>query len=508
MKHRRNAFALLGLVAIGEPAYPAGGSIADQAITLTFPSSHWGGSPNVSFLGTEGVPATNVVFQSGWWYRVAGVDTSEHPLPPPDDESYTLYKMQAHWSNLDGKGIELWEYTEVFDNEGPSGTFRSSLAGRSTGSSEIDLVFFHYLDPDVGGSAAGDIGSELNPRYLSFGDAPSSVRYRSRYATHFQVGVYPTVRGLLGDGGLTNLNDTGMPFASGDVTAAYQFDVTAPSGTSGAVAGLGDVVVSSNLRSDHVKGTYPGPATGFPELLVQDPAGATVWGLRMRRTSFFAAEPFSTGSAAERVVGVDDFNANSEDELVLRNVVTGGLRVGYVDVSAPPPVNWQVAATGDFDDDGRADILWRNTTSQKLVAWLMNGPTKIGNLVPTPDQAADANWEVVGAADFDNDARRDLLWYNQTSGKCVIWYMGPNLVRLSGGFTNPSSVGNNNWKALAAADLGKGAGGVAGTPDIVWQNLTSKKLVVWHMDFAGNRTSGVFTTPDTAHQGFDLVGPR
>jgi hypothetical protein len=138
----------------------------------------------------------------------------------------------------------------------------------------------------------------------------------------------------------------------------------------------------------------------------------------------------------------------------------------------------------------------------------MNGLTKVGSIFPDPDHAADANWEVVGAADFNDDTHRDLLWYNVTSGRLVIWYMNASVVRTLGTFTNPNGVGNNNWKALAVGDYGKGAGGVFGAQDIVWQNETSYKVVVWHMDFAGNRTSGLFTTPDTNGVGYKLVGPR
>jgi len=491
---------------VSGPLFAVGGSMTDQAVTLTYPATHWSGMPDVSLVGTEIVPATSVVSQSGWWYRVVGVDTREHPFPPPDEEIYAPNKLQAHWNNVDGKGFEAWEYTDVFDSEGPSGTVRSVLGGSSTGASPVSLVVFHYLDPQVGGSAAGDIGTQLNPRYLNFADAPSIMSYRSRSSTHFQVGPAPTIRSLLNDTGVDNLNDSGLPFASGDVTAAFQFSASAPPAPASTV--LGDVVVTSNLGVDHIKGTFPGPASGFPELLVQDPSGPVGWALVMRRTQFILAEGLYSGTADDRIAGVDDFNSDSEDELVVRNVVTGVLRIGGATVSAPPAVNWAIAATGDFDADGRADILWRNATSQKLVVWLMNGATKIGNLIPSPDQAIDGNWTVVGAADFNHDFKKDLLWYNQTSGKCVIWYMGPNLVRLTGGFTNPANVGNANWKALVAADLGKGAGGILGTPDIVWQNSTSKKLVVWHMDFSGNRTSGVFTDPDTAYSSFDLVGPR
>ncbi len=207
---------------------------------------------------------------------------------------------------------------------------------------------------------------------------------------------------------------------------------------------------------------------------------------------------------------MDDFDGDFQDEPVFRDLVSGTAYVDHAAITGAPTLalNWKLSATGDFNADGKADILWRNTTSQKLVIWTMIGNAKVGNIIPSPDQAVDANWEVAGAADFNGDGNRDLLWYNQTSGKLVLWFMNASVVRITGQFTSPASVGNNNWRALAVGDYGKGPGGLYDTQDIVWQNDTSKKIVVWFMDLAGNRTSGTFTTPDTLNDGWDLVGPR
>ena len=86
--------------------------------------------------------------------------------------------------------------------------------------------------------------------------------------------------------------------------------------------------------------------------------------------------------------------------------------------------------------------------------------------------------------------------------------MSSSVARITGQFTNPASIGNNNWRVLAVGDFGQGAGGLYDTQDVVWQNDTSKKVVVWYMDQGGNRTSGTFVTPDTLPLTGDLVSPR
>lgn len=221
------------------------------------------------------------------------------------------------------------------------------------------------------------------------------------------------------------------------------------------------------------------------------------------------------------IVGADDFNHDDRTDLMFRNTSTGAVEFWLMNANNTTPtqgsvapltgaptlaLNWQVAATGDLNRDGRPDILWRNTTSQKLVGWLMGqngsaGTVKTGNIVPVPDQAINANWSVVALLDINLDGNVDLLWYNSTSGNVVYWLMDGNLVRTTGLFTNPTNAGNNNWKVKAAGDYGTLCP-VPGNPtrdnqfDIVFQNENSLNLVVWTMDASGNRTSGCFTIPN------------
>jgi hypothetical protein len=201
--------------------------------------------------------------------------------------------------------------------------------------------------------------------------------------------------------------------------------------------------------------------------------------------------------------------------------MNGTTRVGpAVALSGGPalPTPWQLAASGDFNDDGRPDLLWRNGDTQKLVVWPMNGTARLGSLVPTPDQAVDANWVVTAALDLNGDLNRDLLWYNVSSGKIVHWWLNAGLVRIAGLFNNPASAGHSNWAVQAGGDLGPGAGGARCSKDLVWRNATSGKNVVWWEDFAANRTAGGFTVPDaaltdpdgspTAATDWLLVGPK
>jgi FG-GAP-like repeat len=67
---------------------------------------------------------------------------------------------------------------------------------------------------------------------------------------------------------------------------------------------------------------------------------------------------------------------------------------------------WSVVGTGDFNADGKSDILWRDSSGDVAV-WLMNGatvvtPGALGN-VPT-------TWSIAQTGDYNGDGMSDLLW--------------------------------------------------------------------------------------------------
>jgi hypothetical protein len=258
-----------------------------------------------------------------------------------------------------------------------------------------------------------------------------------------------------------------------------------------------------------------------------------VWlmdGVTRTSAAFVTPDPATTN---DRVVGVDDFDdelspgsgPDGQQDLAFINLssrqvsfwlMDGTDRVGTpVNLTGASPLaaNWDLSATGDFNGDGNPDLVWRNRVSQKIVIWTMNGTAKTGNIIPTPDQAVHANWEIVAALDYNDDGLRDFLWYNATSGRIVTWYMDASVVRTTGQFTTPNAAGNNNWNVLAGGDYSAmytPPGPPFGQNDIVWRNQTSGNQVVWHMDGNSVRLSGEFTNPvaDTPALDWIIVGPK
>jgi hypothetical protein len=103
-----------------------------------------------------------------------------------------------------------------------------------------------------------------------------------------------------------------------------------------------------------------------------------------------------------------------------------------------PPL-WSIAGTGDFNGDGKTDILWRHVLRGDVAIWLMNGAhvtqaAGVGNL-------SVFNWSIVETGDFDGDGKSDILWQH-TSGQLAIWFMNGTQVAqaLSSGILPVRSI--------------------------------------------------------------------
>lgn len=80
--------------------------------------------------------------------------------------------------------------------------------------------------------------------------------------------------------------------------------------------------------------------------------------------------------------------------------------------------DWQVGGTGDLNDDGKVDILWRNTATNEYRVWLMHGSTRAQTVSLG---AVTLDWTLAGAADLNGDGVADILWENTVIGVWGVW---------------------------------------------------------------------------------------
>lgn len=178
--------------------------------------------------------------------------------------------------------------------------------------------------------------------------------------------------------------------------------------------------------------------------------------------------------------GRDDVLFRKDDGSIFAARSDGSvLQIGYGQGYSHDSVgtSWIVEGVADFSGDGKADILWRYADGS-LSTWEANGSPASGIAFHENSwshQPIDLAWHVVGLGDFDGDGRADILWRHD-NGSVSVWTSTG-----SGGFAE------NQFNAYAAtgwsvAEVGDFNGD--GRADILWRYATGQTSI-WHSTGSG-----------------------
>ena len=182
------------------------------------------------------------------------------------------------------------------------------------------------------------------------------------------------------------------------------------------------------------------------------------------------------------IQGVGDFNGDGKADILWRNSTSGDVYIwqmngiaiasqGDVGVVSPSS-GWVIEGVGDFNGDGKADILWRNSTTGEVYIWLMNGISITGQggvEVISPS----SGWSVAGVGDFDGNGTSDILWRNSGTGDVYIWLMNGTTIANQGDLGDITS----DWVIQGTGDYNGD-----GKADILWRNSTSGDVYIWLMN--------------------------
>jgi hypothetical protein len=130
-----------------------------------------------------------------------------------------------------------------------------------------------------------------------------------------------------------------------------------------------------------------------------------------------------------QIVGSGDFNGDGKADLLWRNQTTGKfvdwLSTGRDFVhdayaNATVDLGWHIKAIADFDGDGKADLLWRNSSSGAFTLWSANDT---GGFTPNTyaNATVGSGWQIAQTGDFNDDGKADILWRNTGTGAFTIW---------------------------------------------------------------------------------------
>ena len=176
-----------------------------------------------------------------------------------------------------------------------------------------------------------------------------------------------------------------------------------------------------------------------------------------------------------------DFNGDGRDDVLWRHdngtvtdwlgTATGGFQDNWGNASTPVGTDWKVEHTGDFNGDGRSDILWRRNDGQ-ISNWLGTSNGGFADNAANAMTASGTDWFVAGTGDFNGDGRDDVLWRHHGDGVISNW-----LGNANGGYTgngaNSTGAVALDWHVVGIADFNGD-----GRDDILWRH-DSGQLSNW-----------------------------
>lgn len=179
-----------------------------------------------------------------------------------------------------------------------------------------------------------------------------------------------------------------------------------------------------------------------------------------------------------------DFDGNGSLDIVQRDQVTGEISIWFADQSSTPTpsfteadMNWVIKATGDYNGDGKSDLLLRNSSNGKVHIYLMDGATQLSGDGSPGGVAPSANYIIAGTGDFDGDGKDDILWRNTVSGTVYIWFIDGSAMASPAAYVTTES--NLSWTIVGTDDFNGDS-----KDDILWYNTSSNKLYIYLMDGA------------------------
>jgi hypothetical protein len=169
-----------------------------------------------------------------------------------------------------------------------------------------------------------------------------------------------------------------------------------------------------------------------------------------------------------------DFNLDHTNDLLWRRASDGAVVQwlmafgSYSSTHIGGGTNWTVINTaGDFNDDGRADILWRRSDGA-IEQWLMSGSAQITATI----LGGDNDWSIVQVGDFNGDGKSDVIWRQASTGSTLMWLMDGSDVAKE-----VNLGGDTNWNVIQVGDFNGD-----GKSDLLWRRASDGAVVMWLMD--------------------------
>jgi hypothetical protein len=207
----------------------------------------------------------------------------------------------------------------------------------------------------------------------------------------------------------------------------------------------GSVISTPNIAW-RVVGARDFNADGKDDLILQNSSTGAVALWRMNGSTLVAGVNLGTpgAGAASRAIALGNLGGNA---IIFQNSSTNAISRWVVDSNSvvtstlsisTPAAGWSPVTSGDFNDDGYGDLALQNSSTRAVAVWLLNttGTAIVqANVIATPAP----DWKLVGSGDYDGNGKSDLLLNNPLTNSVAQWQM--NGTTLAKGWTTTTAAG-------------------------------------------------------------------
>jgi photosystem II stability/assembly factor-like uncharacterized protein len=164
--------------------------------------------------------------------------------------------------------------------------------------------------------------------------------------------------------------------------------------------------------------------------------------------------PTNYGDLAWKIYATGRLTGGASPDILWQNRTTGELALWQMNdtvrtavipiIHAVTDLNWEIVAIDDFKGPTGTDILWQNKVTGDIAIWNMNHADHTGYTLPSPVNIGDLAWKAIGTGDYNNDGNTDLLWKNTITGDLKVWYMN-GAAMIGSVAINPANYGDALW---------------------------------------------------------------
>ena len=459
--------------------------------------------------GSHGAGAYGIAIDSsGSAYVVGSTSSADFPTTPNAFQSaynaQTLGYENAFVTKLNATGSALLYSTYLSGLSGAMGDGASGIAVDVSGNA---YIVGHASSTDFP-TTPGAFQRVNNAQGSGFGNA-----FLTKLNAAGTALLYSTYLGGLGGNSNDQANGIAIDSLGNAYVVGYAYSADFPT-TFGAFQ-RAKATTDANRSNAFVtrlsaKSIFPDfNNDGFTDLLIQNASTHQIASWFMQGANWVGGSYFSLIPPSDyALVGAGDFLGNGATTLVLQSRTTNQIAYWFTTganhatinggqfVNVTPPLDWKVVGVGDFNSDGKSDLVFQSQTTGQVAVWFMNGPYYAGGVLLPITPAT--GLKMMGVGDFNGDGRPDLVLQNQSTGQLEIWVMnGVNYLSTTVLTTIPAP----GYRVVGVGDYNGD-----GSADLLFQNLFSNQAVVWYLSngaYAGGASLSLTPPP-----GWQIIGPR